>query len=182
MIFNESDIQFDFASRYWAGRKYDEHTFFRGLSGAGLKGVDFVGIYRGRQLLLMEVKHFRYSREVPITSLLAAEIAAKIEDTLTGITAIHQYFQRSPLYRFAEPLLGRLPARQRLEWPFWTRAYQLGQDPQCREILVWLEVEKESFPEKEAFIQQLRSHLGGPWKVTVADRDDYPFTDSLRIR
>lgn len=182
MIVNESGIRFEFASRHWAGRKYDEHTFFRGLSGAGLKGIDFLGIHRGRQLVLLEVKHFRHSGKVPGARLLAAEIAAKIEDTLTGLDAVHQYFERNPFYRLAQPLLRRLPARQRLEWPFWARAYQLAQAPRQREVVVWAEVDEAPFPGAEDLGNELRLLLGDSWKVTIASRNAYPFSDSLRIR
>ncbi|NNE29048.1 MAG: hypothetical protein HKN16_05405, partial [Saprospiraceae bacterium] len=58
MIFSESGLQFQF-SNDWTVIKYDDHKFFRYLSGEGLKGVDFLGFTSEGGLFLMEVKNYR---------------------------------------------------------------------------------------------------------------------------
>ena len=39
--FIESDLQFYFPD-HWAVREYDNHRFYKNLSGLGLKGLDFL--------------------------------------------------------------------------------------------------------------------------------------------
>ena len=41
--FTESGLCFTFSKR-WKVLKYDEHRFYRYLSGSGFKGVDFIGM------------------------------------------------------------------------------------------------------------------------------------------
>jgi len=154
--FSESDLKLSFASRRWAVRKYDAHTYYMGLSGASLKGVDFLAIQEGRRLVFIEVKNYidPAGRPQPPAQRVAAEIEAKIADTMTGIDAICSMLERKRLYRLAAPLLSFLPA-QHYDWPFWNRSGRLIGDPtQCTAVCCL-----ENAPED--FRQQVEAHLQG---------------------
>ena len=100
----ESDIDFHFAATDWAVCRYDQHRYFKGWSGRGLKGVDFIAVWQQNKLLLMEVKNYNRRpngkggqtadviRADP--AILSDAFAEKIADTLTSIDAIRQYWQR----------------------------------------------------------------------------------------
>ncbi len=93
MIFEESGRRFAF-QRPWVARAYDRHTYFQGLSSAGLKGVDFIALHPREGYLLMEVKNFR-DHPPPPPSVLAQELLRKTEDTLRGMDAIGGYLRRA---------------------------------------------------------------------------------------
>ncbi len=152
--FRESGLKLSFARRRWAVRKYDAHTYYLGLSGANLKGVDFLAVQEGRRLVFIEVKNFTgpYDRSLPAPEQLAAEIAAKISDTFTGIDAICSMLERKRLYRLADPILPYLPA-QNYDWPFWNRTGRLSADPALCTAVLCL----ENTP--ETMCRQVREHL-----------------------
>jgi len=56
MIFKESDLTFNFSQKEWEIIRYDTHRYYKILSGAGLKGVDFLGIYQKNKVVFFEVK------------------------------------------------------------------------------------------------------------------------------
>jgi len=95
--FQESGLTFQF-NEDWVVNKYDEHRYFRRLAGEGLKGVDFLGIYKKEELVLIEVKNYRIRyKEKPPTAIyniienpeiLAEKIQKKAEDTLKAIRRI----------------------------------------------------------------------------------------------
>ena len=159
MIYQESGLEFRFDDS-WQVKAYDKHRFYQGLSGEGLSGVDFVGLHDG-QLYFFEVKNYRrrqdwqtnnpFDQVVAAPDLLAAAIAKKVADTLTGIDAIGQYYHRKPLFRWLEPwLLNRiLPT---WEWAFWARVYALAGEPHQLNTVFWLETERPQ--------RQLRQRLG----------------------
>lgn len=152
--FRESGLTLSFGRRRWAVRKYDAHTYYLGLSGANLKGVDFLAIQEGQRLVFIEVKNFAgpYDRSLPSPEQLASEIAAKISDTFTGIDAICSMLERKRLYRLADPILPYLSA-QHYDWPFWSRTGHLSADPaRCTAVLCL-----ENTPEKMR--RQVQEHL-----------------------
>lgn len=145
--FEESGLGFSFKES-WLVRQYDRHTYFRGLSGAGLKGVDFIAIWQERQLFLIEVKNYRYDalgqRKYHIDARLAHpgqiahQLVEKLHDTKRALNAIVRYFQKGILYRTLRPILPYL-RRIAPEWHFWTLADTLAN----LEItyVCWLELE-----------------------------------------
>ena len=148
--YHESGIQFTFDEN-WIVQKYDRHTYFQGLAGAGLKGVDFIGFFENQQLMLMEVKNFR--RRPGITSnplepyldepeRLIETFEEKVEDTLKAIHAIVTYYQRSWLYRMISPIIRRLPVSVK-DRIFWTHAYESSIDPDTLSLVLWLELDED---------------------------------------
>jgi len=59
MQLKESALLFDFEETDWIVKKYDDHRYYKSLSGAGLKGVDFIGIFQQEKVVFIEVKNFR---------------------------------------------------------------------------------------------------------------------------
>ena len=91
-VFSESSLAFQFDPR-WKIIRFDQHRFYRYLSGQGLKGADFLGVdWKNKDLLLLEVKNFDprdWSGESPtMQSVLehpeeyAQKIIAKFTDSL----------------------------------------------------------------------------------------------------
>jgi len=126
VVFSESGMRFHFPSD-WLVRRYDQHTYFRGFSGYGLKGVDFVAVEPSGRLWLVEAKNFIPRQEFPViiksAAVLGAQLLQKAEDTVRGIAAVHAYRSRSFWYRWLFPHLHRLRWLSG-EWLFWARAYR----------------------------------------------------------
>jgi len=127
-------------------RKYDAHTFFQGLSGVGLKGVDFIAVRPGC-LALIEVKNYRRMRNGRVRDtvrrsldhpeLISDSIIHKCLDTMRAIRAIQAHYLRKWGYRLTLPFLGRF----RWQWSdhsFWTHVSQALSNPQQVTLLVWL--------------------------------------------
>lgn len=165
--FQESGLSFAF-EQSWVVRKYDAHRFFQGFSGAGLKGVDFIGLQDGR-LFLFEVKNYRrrqpwqaenpFSRILEAPPLFTAHITGKAEDTLRALRAIGTYYHRKWLFRLLHPLLLCLPGH-RLDWVFWARAYALLREPGRITLVLWLETEQARAGFRQALQAQLSAQLG----------------------
>lgn len=149
--FNESGLVFQF-NACWVINKYDEHRYFRLLSSAGLKGVDFLGIYKKEELVLIEVKNYRirFKKKPPLSiyrilnnpELVASKIKSKSEDTLKAIRVIYKYYQRKYFFRLIFPLLKLLRNNSHTvnTWLFWSRAYQLMNEGKIK-IVFWMETE-----------------------------------------
>lgn len=133
-VLQESGLFFSF-DKSWELRCYDRHTFFKGLSGAGLKGVDFIGIRNQTQLFLIEVKNFRYDAQglrkhavdarLSYPDQIAAELIDKAVDTVRAIQLIEKYFQTRFLFRLLRPILPYLKFFAP-EWFFWSTASLLS--------------------------------------------------------
>lgn len=158
----ESGIQFTFA-KDWVVQKYDQHTYFQGLAGAGLKGIDFIGLLQGKQLLLMEVKNFRSRPGIdanPLASFLDDPGALidtfeeKVQDTLKAIETIVAYFKRSRWYRVALPFLRRMPISLSNR-VFWTHAFEKSNVPEQLILVLWVELDED----QAAFLDQLEPLL-----------------------
>lgn len=158
MVFQESGLVFSFP-RGWGVRHYDRHTYYRGLSGQGLKAVDFMALAPDGSLWLIEVKNFRRRREfLPVLKTpaeLGAQLLQKTADTQRAIHAIYGYYRRSGLYRWIEPLLLQLPW-MRFDRIFWTRAY--ARRAQTK-VVLWLELE----PDQEGFRAEMNAWLKAHW-------------------
>lgn len=146
-VFVESGLSFRFPED-WVVFKYDEHRFYRYVSGSGLKGVDFIGI-RGEELYLIEVKNYveRVSLDTydPVENLLnkakeeAGRYLRKLEDSLSLLNVIQQYYQRKWWYRkIYLPFLWKNVISSELS--FWTKATTLKDRPECVTFLLWLEL------------------------------------------
>jgi len=151
--FNESGLTFQF-NEDWVINKYDEHRYFRRLSGAGLKGVDFLGIYKKEKLVLIEVKNYRiqYKAKPPTAiyhvienpEVLAEKVQKKASDTLKAIRVVNKLYQRNWFYRLWMPILKLLRNSSLTvnTWLFWTRA-QVLTTTGCFKVILWIENEEE---------------------------------------
>ena len=148
--FHESNLAFQFNSD-WQIIKFDEHRFYRLLAGQGLSGVDFLGIYKKRELVLIEVKNYvdRYKKDEDDPwsnfkkdpSIFLSPVEKKMKDSLRLIDIIYQYYQRKWWFRLLEKSnLFRLFCffKKQLSWVFWIKCYQLSNNNQLSKVL-WLE-------------------------------------------
>ena len=171
--FSESGLTFKFSKR-WKVLKYDEHRFYRYLSGSGFKGVDFIGILDEKKLALIEVKNYRdrYERDKvdPTEGLLndpatyAVQFAHKFKDTFQLISIIRKYYQRRWWFRQPRNLLLRLIPRRfllRFDWGFWNLAIQLIDENNEKVLIVlWLELNEELSTGKiEKARKKIEAHL-----------------------
>ncbi|MBV6442326.1 MAG: hypothetical protein DYG98_19085 [Haliscomenobacteraceae bacterium CHB4] len=94
MEFVESNLRFLFDEAHWRVTQYDaEKGFYRDKilkSVPGTEAIDFIGIYKNRELALFEVKNLRGYRIQNAPRLangaeeLTLEIARKVRDTMAG--------------------------------------------------------------------------------------------------
>ncbi|MCB0632222.1 MAG: hypothetical protein KDD15_20920 [Lewinella sp.] len=162
MTFEESGLRFSFASN-WVVKKYDEHPYFRALSGNGLKGVDFIAIRDQRELIFIEVKNYRtrYNAKMNVSfdvnvkpaPELAFELKRKLEDTLLAIDAVLQYYHRSWWFRRFRGMWMRWPFLQHNR-AFWTLADSLVQ--YHLHYVVWLALDRD---DPEDYEEQLIAEL-----------------------
>ena len=188
-IFQESDIYFQF-NEDWDIIQYDSHTYYKGFSGVGLKGVDFLGILQGEKLLLMEIKNFRLQqgrkREIPFKVLLEQpeilekNIRSKIEDTIKGVNAIHAYFRRNWIFRLFESFLFKWE-RGPKKWLFWSKVHNLLQSPEQVMIIFWLDAPESTTDWKAKVEEKLQFHLQTiAGEIRVVDSQCPPFPESLK--
>lgn len=152
MILHESDLEFNFDDAIWQVKKYDDHPYYKKFSGAGLKGVDFIGIYRQEKVVFIEVKNYRAkhpTRQEPFKVLTETKsfinhIGDKLEDTFKAVTAINAYFKKKWWYRFflaVEPYLSHQWFLLK-DWLFWHQVYELAQQKDKIKFVLWLEIEE----------------------------------------
>ena len=180
-VFVESGLTFCFSSSHWAVRKYDSHEYYQAISGAGLKGMDFVGIWKGRQLVLIEAKNYLgVSKEaLPKPDALAEEMLRKVEDTFIGLNAIHRMLARKSFFRLVRPLLIRFPIYS-YDWPFWAKVDELAEFIDSTQILLVL----QGYPEElhipfAAMLTEWLADNAGTIDVISAGQ---PTVDGLSIR
>lgn len=163
--YKEGVLEFSFSPE-WLVRKYDDHTFYQGLSGVGLKGVDFIAVRPG-QLVLIEVKNYRHVRNgrrrrvvgetIRHADHIADSIVRKYLDTLRAIQAIEQYYLRKWDYRLTAPFLGRF----HWQWSdrsFWTHVAQALSGSAQVTLLVWLATD----PDDHTLAQTLQPLIAHP--------------------
>ncbi len=147
--FKESDIEFIFGNN-WVVRKYDEHAYFKMLSGHGLKGVDFIGIYKSEQLFLIEIKNYHKRSYSPVdpdlsdiegrNPILGRKLYGKIEDTLRLIRIVNKYLTTRWWFTIAHTFRKILKRRAiQKDWHFWTRVGELSKDAKNVLPVLWLE-------------------------------------------
>lgn len=149
----ESDIYFSF-NQDWKVKKYDDHAYFKSVAGFGLKGIDFIGIYKTQELFLIEVKNYRkriYSPVAPDWSDLEGNkpplieaYVNKIYDSLRLIKVVNQSYQRKWWFRILKKW-NELTGNQSIEkdWQFWEKVYQLSQSPEYVKPILWLELDPD---------------------------------------
>jgi len=121
MKFQESAYQFHF-TQPWSILKFDDHQFYKVLSGQSLSGVDFSGVYC-EELYLMEVKNFRIFHEAhqAITAdQLIQDLNEKLKDSIKIIEIINKYFDQKRGYKLFSGIIDKLPFLNR-DWYFWRR-------------------------------------------------------------
>jgi len=167
--FRESGLLFQFDNS-WVVKKYDEHRYFRLLSGQGLKGVDFLGIFESKELMLIEVKNYRIRyKEKPPTAIyhilenpeiLAEKIRCKAEDTLQAIRVINKFYRRNWFYKLLLPILKTLHTSYLTNTTqlFWIRAETLVEEGKVK-FIFWLETEDEYEPFSKVEVAQFRATI-----------------------
>jgi hypothetical protein len=188
LSFAEGRLTFHFDALHWQVRKYDDHSYFQGFSGVGLKGVDFVAILEDDLLVLLEVKNYTWKgtsfreKDVRLTlqqpELIEGTVIQKMEDTLAGLRAIHIHYQRKAArsWRWLDRFRKKDP-----EQLFWDRATDLMEEGKLL-CLLWMEVEEEYSAFAKNVSQQLAMpEVDGQFAVQVANHKDYPFASRWSV-
>lgn len=163
----ESGLDFHFPPG-WTVRKYDDHNFYKGLSSAGLKAVDFIVLTADGQVWLIEVKNYlsrsrqgkTYHARVKASKRLATAVHRKFEDSLHAIRVINRYYERKWWYR----LLRHLPRGWRTwqaDHGFWAETYDRISNGHPPRLLIWLELEERRKNYRTRFYATLRQLLAG---------------------
>ena len=198
MTFLESDLKFDFNPTLWRVMKYDAHHYFRTLSGAGLKGVDFIGIHQAKKLVFFEVKHFRTPISKTNTSIVLFEdtdlfvqnIGAKMEDTVTAIKVIIKYLTRKAWYRYFLKFEKYIPSSifHKQDWYFWHQIHHLWTSNASKSFVLWLEIDPQfSIEANSDFRKDLQKRLEIAFdnfdiRPTIANRKKPVFRKSLDVK
>ena len=172
--FRESDIEFTFGAD-WIVKKYDDHTYFKILSGYGLKGVDFIGIYKNEGLYLIEVKNYNkrsYSPVVPDLSdlegqnpLLGSDIHGKIEDSLRLIRIVNKYLKTRWWFKISYLVRNTLKNKTiKKDWHFWTRVGELSENAQNVFPILWLEIDPLQIEQTDQIVSNLVPVLKGEFE------------------
>lgn len=196
--FIESDLRFKFGDQ-WIIKKFDAHRYYVWLSGRGLKGVDFIGIYQQKKVVLIEVKNFsrRNDNQKPEhlqvdADKLSEAFIHKIEDTLQVIMTASVYTSSRLLFPFRSYFAKWFPnlfSRQK-DWLFWTTMQQLIDNNNANiHFILWLEEAKNdlgnsgknkadiSFRVKHAFreysaqVEILNRSMNNDWDLVVEKID-----------
>jgi len=138
--FSEGGYQISFDDR-WDVFKYDEHKYYKIVSGRSFSGVDIAGIYNETDVYFIELKNFyQHTNNGVIADYdnFLLEIREKYLDTLDLIQIIHKYHTRQWMYRRFYPIVERFPKLYR-NWWLWTRMYQLCLDKQNVHFVLLIE-------------------------------------------
>lgn len=185
-VFLESNLSFSFDNQ-WIVHQFDDHRFYQQLAGRGVSGIDFIGIFQQKTLVLMEVKNYvdRYFKDDknPSEDFLANQafylekIAKKYVDSLRVIEAVQRAYRRKWWFRLAQKTLFQIVKMERfLDWEFvfWTKAWQLMEAGELR-LVLWLEIEKG-----EEQIFEIKED-GLPVLVEIMKQEKQDFTDCLQV-
>jgi len=125
--FLESGYKFEFGSE-WNMIKYDDHRFYKILSGHSMSGVDFAGIANDETAYLIEIKNFtQYKNEAneKLVDELISEIVEKGIDSIQLIKVIKKYLERKFWYKALYNLVERFTWINP-EWKFWTKLHDVS--------------------------------------------------------
>jgi hypothetical protein len=152
-VFEESNLSFSFDNQ-WIVHKYDDHRFYQQLAGRSVSGIDFIGIYQEKTLVLMEVKNYvdRYFKDDknPSEDFLSNQeiyfkkISKKYVDSLRVIEAVQRAYRRKWWFHLAQKTLFKVIKKERFlhwEFVFWTKAWELMKAGELR-LILWIEIEK----------------------------------------
>ena len=117
-IEREVELMFD---NEWKVVKFDEHRYYRQLSGYGLKAVDFLAIHVEMGVAFIEMKNYTNGRN-SIPDQLDGVMKEKRDDSIRLISIINKYYQRQWYFRLIKKI-----GWQRLipeEWKVWLLANQ----------------------------------------------------------
>ncbi|MEM8583839.1 MAG: hypothetical protein AAGF87_06200 [Bacteroidota bacterium] len=142
--FIESDLPFTFPPDHWV-RAFDEHRFYKAISGQGLKAVDFAVLPPTGPLQLIEVKNYHprldaegapYPVNWPTVDQLVEQLIGKYEDSQRIIRIVNSYYQRKWYFRVQLHLASYLP----VIWSdsdllFWTSAAKRSEFEQPQAVL-----------------------------------------------
>jgi len=197
MTFQESDLQFNFSDADWQVIKYDTHRYFKILSGVGLKGIDFLGIYQERQVIFFEVKNFHTNKVtkdnsyqiIDNTPLFIENIIHKIEDAKRAVKVVHQYLQRKWWYRFFLNYHSFIPSFfiQQKDWYFWYRIQAIIQAQTTLVCVLWLEIDiilpvEQKQPLMDAIETRLAEAVkDDSIKIVLANLERPIFESTLRV-
>ncbi len=192
MIIREGGLQFKFG-KGWTVKKYDRHRYYRGLSGAGLKGVDFICLHNREELVLVEVKNYttRHNREMKKSfkvdtkppEELAHSVQQKLADTLVAIDAVFQYYQRGWVFRKFQPLIRYWPWAS-FDRYFWTQAYELAQSRDTMRAVLWLELDTD---DPDDYLQKLEESFDnqrdkGLPNIEIFNHDNIPPSAKIKVK
>ncbi len=189
--FSESDLRFRFTGD-WVLYRYDTHRYYKGWSGSGLKGVDFIGILDDATLVLIEVKNYgfrsggRRGHTLDAirsdSSILTEDFGHKIVDTFTAIDAVRQYWQRHWWRRLVWRRSGRRKPESS-ETAFWARICALAENPANCILVLWLESEDIDEVFRQRIAAQLSEELAAfAATVYVADSKTNPLEAHIEAR
>ena len=125
--YKESGYEFQFDGD-WNVIKYDDHRFYKILSGHDMSGVDFAGMKNRKEVYLIEIKNYNQYRGAGITKPInefVDEIVEKGRDSLQLITVIMKFMERKFWYRAFYSFVRRFTWLQP-EWYFWTELYRMS--------------------------------------------------------
>ena len=190
--FTESGIEFLF-NEEWVVKKYDGHPYYKKISGLNMKGVDFIGIYKGESLVFMEVKNYRIRYlgktlqglydvfDTP--KQLAKKVLKNFNDSKNGILVINNFLSNNWLLKPILPLFKKIPL---MKWKkndtlFWLHCQQLIERNQLTNILL-LET-NDKYPDYPHIdIRQFRKNLASHIKpAMLVNIKQHPFRGSLKI-
>jgi len=186
----ESSLLFTFSDA-WNIRSFDDHRYYRWLSGLGFRGVDFVGIYQNK-LVLIEVKNYRRRegmsradafqavRNAP--AAFALKMVEKVEDSLRIVRAVNSSYQR----RWWFPLFLRLPDGLKRWYPqsyFWHTASKLAANPANCVFVLWLDADSDTIKVEKEIIETLMNNLTDKThQITLAGQKNNPFATDVRVQ
>ncbi|MCB9282578.1 MAG: hypothetical protein H6563_00775 [Lewinellaceae bacterium] len=193
MTFTESTLSFTFLAEQGELIAYDRHRYYNAVKGSGLRGVDFLGIWKENTLVLLEVKNFRLREAAQsgpaILALLEqpdlvfTAMVEKKTDSLKGLDVIEALLRKRRLYRLLEPFFGKLPPRwqRSFPWAFWAKVWA------CRSNLrtvLWLETDPEYDGWEKSRVSQFRQELRKKLRahyIELAGNGENPFEGSLLV-
>lgn len=155
MIFQESGFSFEFPPS-WIVLKYDEHRFYKYLSGDGFKGVDFLCLNPNGELHFLEVKNYlnlfiadgiHPSAEIRSNPIVYVDTYwKKYLDSLHLIKLVHKYYLRKRWYRiFLKLGLNKWAINSKRDWVLWTEFHSIITDVRIKKHFdLWLEIEGDN--------------------------------------
>lgn len=111
----------------WDIVKIDQHRYYNHVKGQGLKACDFIAYHRDWGLVLIELKDYSKTDELPTD--LPLLLSRKYEDTLRLIRAIHVMLMRKWYIRFfaSKAMLFKLLPNSVSKWIYYNRAIESGE-------------------------------------------------------